>query len=155
MTRLAPSQCLDTLAEVEPRNVLQQITLCSGAHAVADQLIIGERGQLGDHGIGSGPPEPAADVRSAEIGQVRVQEHHVRLSLTSRGDRMRASRGRADYLDLWIGTQQGEQADSNHLVVVHDEHTDRSERLVTQCASLDGKARTHAPQSRHPRLAEQ
>jgi PAS domain S-box-containing protein len=138
---LAASQRLDASAEVELRNVLQKVTLSSGAHALADQLVVAKRGEHGDDGIGDGGSYSSADFRAAKVRQVRIQQHHVWALFASYCDRARASRAFTDHLDLRISAQESAQANPNHLVIVHDEYPDPPGRLVSHRCGFASRPR--------------
>jgi hypothetical protein len=50
------------------------IAVCPGVHAVADQFVVSAQSEHGNDDVGDGSTYSTADVRAAEVGQVRVQE---------------------------------------------------------------------------------
>ena len=72
---------LQVSLEVKLCDVLQMVTLRPGAYALLHQFDVGERGEHCDRGIGDGRPQLSTNIGAIQVGQTRIQQHHIRLSL--------------------------------------------------------------------------
>ncbi len=78
---------------------------------------------------GSADRTSAAHLDAGPVGQARVEDRHIGLERRNASDRCGSGAGLAHDLDLGVGLQELAQPHADELVVIEQEHADRSQRI--------------------------
>jgi hypothetical protein len=65
----------------------------------------------------------SAGLNATPIRQPHIHQYHIRCALTSLGNGFRCGTGFSDHQEVGNGSKQSRQANTNYLMVVHQEQS--------------------------------